>query len=302
MLTLSQWREQGIDLDVDGRRIFVVDSGGSERPVIFFLHGFPTAGWDIVKLWPLLVDDYRLVVPDLLGFGFSAKPRRHNYTIHEQADLMEGVANALSLPRHHLLAHDYGVSVAQEMLARDNARGAQRRWRSLCLLNGGLFPETHRARPIQKLLHGPLGAILVRLMNRRTLERNLRAVFGRATPPSDAELDAFWSLICANDGRFLFHRLIRYMRDRRHHRQRWLDALTGAKIPLQLINGSADPVSGAHMVARYRQLVGDANIVELPAIGHYPHMEAAADVAREYRQFLAAIDQGEMCDTDVRPN
>ena len=52
----------------------------------------------------------------------------------------------------------------------------------------------------------------------------------------------------------MFHNLITYMRDRLEHRERWVTALQTSTVPLALINGSVDPVSGAHMVARYQEL------------------------------------------------
>ncbi len=287
----GSWYARGRHLTVGGHRLFLLDTdpGGTRARTILLIHGFPTAGWDFSRILPGLEPDFRLIVPDMLGFGFSDKPRRHVYSIHEQADLLEAIVEQLSLDRFHVLAHDYGDSVAQEMLARENERApAARRWLSLCLLNGGLFPETHRARLSQKILHGPLGGLVVRLMNRGTLERNLRAVFGPDTPPSPAELDAFWTLITHDGGDRLAHRLIRYIRDRRVHRDRWVRALRDASVPIQLINGSLDPVSGAHMVERYRQLVGTEDIVELPRIGHYPQVEAPEEVVRHYRAFLEA--------------
>ncbi|MGB1582040.1 MAG: alpha/beta hydrolase, partial [Nevskiales bacterium] len=104
----------------------------------------------------------------------------------------------------HVLAHDYGDTVAQELLARHNDRqangGAGVELLSMCLLNGGLFPETHRARLVQKLLNSPLGVILVRLMNKRSFEQSFSAVFGPQTQPSQDELDAFWQLVSREGG------------------------------------------------------------------------------------------------------
>ena len=59
------------------------------------------------------------------------------------------------------------------------------------------------------------------------------------------------------------------------NRARWVGALENSCVPMVVINGSVDPVSGAHLVARFRQVVGAdaAHIVELPNIGHYPQLE-----------------------------
>lgn len=290
----QDWRAAGQTASLNGRTIFFRDFGGdgAGRPPVFILHGFPTAGWDFHKVWGRLTARYRTVAPDLLGFGFSDKPDPHRYSIAEQADLMEALWDRLALDRCHLLAHDYGDTVGQELLARDNARPrGERRYVDVCLLNGGLFPETHRARPMQTLLASPIGPLINKLSSKSAFDRSFSRVFGAQTKPDADELDAFWRLINAKDGRHVFTSLIGYMAERRTHRARWVGALIEAHCPIQLINGSDDPVSGAHMVARYRELVraGD-DIVELAGIGHYPQMEAPETVANAYLRFAAEQD------------
>src|SRR5262249_50278429 len=154
-------------------------------PLLLCIHGFPSASWDWHKLWPELTRRFRVIAPDMLGFGFSAKPRDYEYSLRDQASLHTALLGSLGLDRCHMLARDYGVSVAQELLARmaeaprptgDSAHGF--RARSVCFLNGGLFPEMHRARLVQKLLHSPLGPLLSRLSNERNFARSFAAVFG----------------------------------------------------------------------------------------------------------------------------
>lgn len=291
-MTPHEWRQAGQTHQLLGHGIFVQD-GGTGDEAILLVHGFPTSGWDWVKIWPDLTARYRCIAPDLLGFGFSDKPRGHNYTIMEQADLMEAVAERLGLQHVHLLAHDYGDTVAQEMLARDNARPeAARKLQSICFLNGGLFAETHRARLIQKLLNTQLGWFLVRLLSKRSFDSSFSGIFGPDTQPTTQELQDFWDIINEQDGRLNFHRLIRYINDRKAHRTRWVEGLNQATCPIQLINGSLDPVSGAHMVARFRQIISTpADIVELPTIGHYPQTEAPAEVLRAYSAFLDGLNK-----------
>jgi N-acyl-D-aspartate/D-glutamate deacylase/pimeloyl-ACP methyl ester carboxylesterase len=290
-MDVDAWFRAGRRHSVGGHRLFVADSdpeGAAAKPALLLLHGFPTASFDWAKVWPRLSARHRCVAPDLLGFGFSDKPHPHDYSIGEQADLVEGLVDALGLGPHHLLAHDYGDTVAQELLARDAARpAAERRLRSVAFLNGGLFPETHRARPIQKLLATPFGPALTRVFARRSFDRSFARVFGPDTKPSPAELEAFWRLVEHGGGRHVFTSLIGYMEERRRHRARWVGALTGARCPLQLIAGARDPVSGAHMVARYREVVGPGDpergdVVELPDVGHYPQVEAPERVLEAY--------------------
>ena len=78
---------------------------------------------------------------------------------------------------------------------------------------------------------------------------------------------------------------MRYILDRREHRERWLAAMQRTAVPLRVINGPEDPVSGAHMVARYRELIPNPDTVSLPGIGHYPQVEAPQAVLDAFFDF-----------------
>lgn len=287
MFSTSAWLEKGEYLTLNGHQIFYIDTKEAHKPTILLIHGFPTSSWDWVKIWDALSAGYRLVAMDMLGFGYSAKPNPHNYSIHEQADIVERLVETLELEKFHVLAHDYGDTVAQELLARQNEGSGKGDWTSICFLNGGLFPETHQALLIQKLLLSPLGPIINKLTTQRNFDKSFSHVFGEGTKPSREELDNFWALINHNEGRHIFHNLISYMSDRIEHRERWVKALKDAKVPLALINGSVDPVSGAHMIGHYRNIVGEPDYLrELAQIGHYPQVEDPENVAKYYLEFL----------------
>jgi pimeloyl-ACP methyl ester carboxylesterase len=287
-MTPSAWEKSGFFLDWRGMRVFCRDQmpqdatlAADSAPTIVLIHGFPTSSWDWQDIWPALNRRYRVVAMDLLGFGFSDKPAGFNYRIEQQTDLVDDVLKQLNIRRAITVVHDYGVSLGQEILHRQITDTAARPWHAqgMLFLNGGLFPETHRARFIQKLLISRAGWLIARLGNERTFHRSFSAVFGANTQPSDVMLGHFWAIVARQNGQHNFHRLIRYMEDRRRRREDWLAALRNSPVPVRLINGLDDPVSGAHMVARYRELLGSVDCVELPGIGHYPQCEAPAAVA-----------------------
>ncbi len=286
-IALQKWREQSQELLFNGHAIRYWTAG--QGAPLLLIHGFPTAAWDWHYLWAPLAERYQVIACDMLGFGDSAKPRGHTYSLLEQADLQQALLAHLAITTPvHVLAHDYGDSVAQELLARHYQQRLQ--LASCVFLNGGLFPETHHPVLVQKLLLSPLGGLFGRLFNRRTLAANFAKVFGPQTQPSGAELDDFWQLIAANNGPAIMHRLIRYMPERRVQRERWLAAMQRGEVPLRVIDGGFDPISGAHMVARYRQLVPNPDCVLLEHIGHYPQTEAPDAVLRHYLEFRTGIE------------
>lgn len=281
-IALADWRAQGRGFSFNGQAIRYWTAGQGEP--LLLIHGFPTASWDWHRLWQPLAQKYRVIACDMLGFGYSAKPRGHRYSLLEQADLQQALLAHLGIDGPvHVLAHDYGDSVAQELLARHQE--GRIRLASCVFLNGGLFPETHRPVLMQKLLLSPLGPLLGGLFSRAKLKANLDKVFGPQTPPSESELDAFWELIAHNDGPKVMHLLIRYILDRRANRERWVAAMQETAVPMRVIDGAVDPISGAHMVERYRELIESPDTVLLPAIGHYPQTEAPAEVLAHYLEF-----------------
>ncbi len=287
-IALQAWFDQAQTFHFKNLAVRYWVAGDAGAPPLLLIHGFPTASWDWHYLWQPLSQHYRLIACDMLGFGYSAKPPGHAYRLLEQADLQQALLAHLGEVRPvHVLAHDYGDSVAQELVAR-HAQG-RLGLASCVFLNGGLFPETHRPVLAQKLLLSPLGALLGRLFNRRALVKNFSRIFGPQTQASASELDAFWQLIAYNQGTRVMHRLIHYIPERRQQRARWVAAMQATQLPLRVIDGAADPISGAHMVARYRELIPRADCVLLEGIGHYPQTEAPQDVLTHYLQFRQGL-------------
>lgn len=287
------WRQAGRRFHYRGHEIFYRTGGDwsdEDKPVLVLIHGFPTASYDWAHQWPALADRYRVAALDMIGFGFSAKPADYAYSILDQADLHETFLDRLGVGRYHILAHDYGDTVAQELLARQIERAANgapgAEIGSVCLLNGGLFPEQHRATFTQRLLNSALGPLVSRMMTRKRFEKSFSQVFGPDTKPGREELDAFWSLVDEGNGmRAIGHKLIGYIGERRDNRARWVGALQRAPVPLRVIDGALDPVSGAHMVDHYRRLVPDPDTVLIGHAGHYPQWEAPDAVLDAFLDF-----------------
>ena len=279
-MTLDQWRAKGAVYRHRGEDIFFVDEG--EGPALICIHGFPTSSWDWHAVWPALTARYRVIAADMIGFGFSAKPRHYRYSLFDQADLWEGLLNQLGVDRVYVLAHDYGDTVAQELLHRFNVRTKENAsgpmLNAVCLLNGGIFMDIANPRPIQKLLKSPLGFVVARLLNERRFHRSFARIFGPDTQPTAEELSGYWSCIDRNHGRRVIHKVIRYMNERMTYRDRWTEALQNAQCPVRLVVGAHDPISGLNIAEHFEDVVPDADVIRLDSCGHYPQVEAPDDV------------------------
>lgn len=268
MDSLQAWHNKGQTFSFKEQEIFYRTDGDAELPTLVLIHGFPTCSWDWTKIWDGLLPHFHLVTLDMLGFGFSDKPKQ-DYSIFTQADIFDALLTHLNISQYHILAHDYGDTVAQELLARHHESG---RILSVVLSNGGLFPETHHPVLVQKLLLSPMGFLLTKLFSYQKFKRNFDHICAKSL--TDDELTGYWNMLQYKGGVQIMHKLIVYMTERKQNRERWVGVLQNTQVPLRLIDGTLDPISGAHMVARYEELIPQPDVVRLEDTGHYPQVES----------------------------
>ena len=98
-------------VDADGVRVFYREAGPVDAPVLLLLHGFPASSFQYRELMPLLADRYRVIAPDLPGFGFTEVPaeRKYVYTFDALAKTIEAFVDALQLKHYALYVFDYGA-------------------------------------------------------------------------------------------------------------------------------------------------------------------------------------------------
>ena len=285
MTRIDEWWSAGEHVtlrlrDAD-RAIFVRRIGTG--PPLTLLHGFPSSSHDWAKVAPALAADHALLLCDFLGFGASERPPAHEYSIHEQADLVEALWEHEKVTATAVVAHDYAVSVVQELLARRAERSLAVDLVSVMLLNGGVYPDIHRPEPVQLALLDPeqgpqISANISEELMRAGLAPTFAAGYDFAADSAD-----IWRAT-ARDG-VILHRLIRYLTDRQTHADRWVGALETTDVPLAFVWGMLDPVSGAHMAARIRERLPAAPFTELADVGHWPPLEAPDRVAAAVAAF-----------------
>jgi pimeloyl-ACP methyl ester carboxylesterase len=164
--TIEAHRARLKSLAVDGGAIAYLEEGPGDGEVVLLLHGMPTSSWLWRKVVPGLASaGLRVVAPDLLGYGASDKPADPAfYEIPRQADRVVALLDALGIRRATIVVHDLGGSWGFELADR-----APERISRLVVLNTAAYRDGFNPPTVVRILGGPIGPLMLRMMRSRSL-------------------------------------------------------------------------------------------------------------------------------------
>jgi pimeloyl-ACP methyl ester carboxylesterase len=258
----------------EGHRLFVVQEG--DGPDLVLVHGFPSTSHDFVAALPALRERFRVTLFDQLGFGFSDKPREASYSLLDQGRRAGELAATLGIRRAAVVGHDMGLTVAVEMLCRDEARELGFAIDALVLTNGSHLVELANITQLQKDLMTDEGAAtFASSFDPERFAMGLRFVWADAsrTPEADLRAIAYW--MEHGDGLGVIGKIARYNIERRVHADRWRPILERTRVPIAVVWGDRDPIALLEIGRRLADMAR-APLTVLQGVGHYPQMEDPA--------------------------
>jgi pimeloyl-ACP methyl ester carboxylesterase len=281
-------------IEVDGVNVFYRAAGDPGAPVVLLLHGFPTSSFMFRELIPRLADRFRVIAPDLPGFGFTEVPeeRKYTYSFDALARTIEAFTNALGLNRYAIYVFDYGAPTGLRL-----AMARPERVSAIISQNGNAYEEGlgDAWGPIRKYWAEPTAE------NREVIGKNILTLEGTrwqythgvANPESvapesytldvallerkgnkDIQLDLF--LDYASNVK-LYPKFQEYFRK--------------SKPPLLAIWGKNDPFFIPAGAEAYRKDLPNAKVQFLDT-GHFATETHVVEIAAAMREFLEAASAG----------
>ena len=284
---LYPFQDRWIELPAEGL-IHYVDEGPPEGTLsagtIVFVHGTPTWSFEWRELIRELRSSYRCVALDHLGFGLSERPMTAEYTPEAHARRFQAWLEILALRDFTLVVHDFGGPIGLPVALDDPARV-----RALVVLNTFMWDtrtDPHLSRG-GRLMGGRLGLFLYRHFNaslklitpsayadRKKLTPRLHGHYLAPFVGIDSRERVLWALAHALLGSADFYASL------------WEKRAALAGLPALIVWGTEDPAFHLPHLARWREALPQAAVVELP-VGHWPQEEAPQEVVRAVREFLA---------------
>ncbi len=272
-MTLNEWKEKGKFIKVNDHELFYIDTGG-DKPILLVLHGYPSASYDYHAVLPALSQKFRVIVHDHPGFGFSGKPLDYSYSLIDQTSIILNFWEQLDIKSGHLLAHDYGTSIATEILARTKEGYNAIDFLSVTLSNGSVHIELAQLRTIQKLLKNQVvGPWVAKLSSKNMFVRNMRNLWFDKQKINETELDILWELLILNDGKKVLPQITRYIDERYKNWDRWIGAWSSTRIPAHILWAINDPVAVPTIAKALFNDNPNAQLTWLNNLGHYPMLE-----------------------------
>ncbi|MEO0438720.1 MAG: alpha/beta hydrolase [Pseudomonadota bacterium] len=284
-VTAQDWVDQGAYLRSRSRHNHFYRQGGHGDTIIL-LHGMPTWSYDYAAICQSIEEHYETISMDFLGFGQSDKPKAYNFNVKQSADAVEDLLSRLGRQKVHLVAHDFGTLVSQELLQRHRKNTNTFEIQSVTAMNCSIVFELFRPTRLMKLTMTPIIGALVALMTKKERVRPALDAARGIRKFTDTEFEELWKGISKNGGHKISHRLFRYNKERAKHADQWEQALYDFEGPVQLIWGIMDPVSGGHILEALRSKMPRAKITSLQDVGHFPPLEAPKKVASAILAFL----------------
>ena len=277
-------------VEADGVRVFYRAAGNSEAPVVLLLHGFPTSSFMFRELIPRLADHYRVIAPDLPGFGFTEVPveRKYAYSFDGLASTVDAFTEALKIDRYALYVFDYGAPIGLRL-----AMAHPERITAIISQNGNAYEEGlgDAWAPIRKYWSSPT------VENREVIRQNILTLEGtrrqythgarnpESVSPESYTLDA--ALLERPGNKDIQLDLFLDYASNIALYPKFQEYFRKSNPPLLAIWGKNDPFFVPAGAAAFRKDLSNA-MVQLLDTGHFAIETHVVEIAAAMKEFLAA--------------
>ena len=277
---------------VSGFKQHYVDEGAQDTEVILCLHGEPTWGYLYRKMIGPLAENFRVVVPDHMGFGKSETPQDRVYTLQSHVENLERFVADLNLSAITIVCQDWGGPIAGAFTAR-NPDLVKRLFLANTVLGYGggqsaggktawfQWIEKHEEAGTLNGILGELGSTVLSVMkiigfqNTAAVDDTWIAAYSAPFPDRESCIGAIDFPLDVHYGRFLPF-VFETMETG--------DIAALKSKPAMLVSGDKDfGIAPDHAISDFRGLFPDASVVEVSGVGHF----CQEDIPDELVQFIS---------------
>ncbi|MBQ26625.1 MAG: hypothetical protein CMH81_00560 [Nitrospiraceae bacterium] len=269
---------EGDFVTVDGKKTFYIDRGNG--PVVVLLHGLPLSSWEWRKFIPVLAANYRVIVPDLYGFGYSDRPRDADYSWSAYGEWLNHFLKAINVDHAVFAVTDIAGPISFELLAAHPEKVS-----GLVIANTWYTNEAFHMPFLLKFLKwSPTGWMGVYATNRPMVSMLGRALFADGEKSKGEFDDRVWMNVKTIQSRKILQKVLRgFQFDHQNMFRRSLQAFDG---PVLLAWGEQDPIIPPENVNLFKLILPQSEIERYSDAGHFLSQEKPQDFSARILAFL----------------
>ncbi|UAM99789.1 alpha/beta hydrolase [Polaribacter litorisediminis] len=239
-MQISDWKENHITIKLLNEEFSYIDTL-SQKPVILVIHGYGSSSYDFHKVLGDLKESYRVLMPDLIGFGFSSKPKNYYFSIVEQAQILIKLIDTLKIQEFSVICQGFGASVLCEILSLIQIKSVEIEIHKIWFLNLSLSIELSMDIEKQRAIENFITTTFLKISSTFGIyKKYTKDSFFNPDAITEEELKTGWELLNYNNGLKTLDFVKYWIIEINHCTTRWLKVLSETTSTIDIIWGLND--------------------------------------------------------------
>lgn len=282
-----EWRKNHKTIELHKQTISYVDTEQGEEALLI-LHEFGSSSYDYHRIIDSLKKNYRVIIPDLIGFGYSSKPKHYFYTAKDQASLLTVFLKELGVTNLSIMGQGFGVSVLNEMKRILDLGFINLEINEIFIINSRIQLALTRDKADLEFQKQMLTSYLLKLsLSYGMFKKQVKAIFFKEDSVSETLLQECWEILNHNNGIKTMNFIENYILESTKYSKKQLTELR--KLPAEkfIIWGKSDDIQCEQSYQKINKILNikSQNSKVIEECGYFPMLEKP----EEFTQKMAEL-------------
>jgi pimeloyl-ACP methyl ester carboxylesterase len=272
-MNISDWNAKHQTIKLLDQRVSHIDTVVGDK-VILVIHGFGMSSYDYHKVIDELKLSYRMVIPDLIGFGFSSKPNNFYFSMIEQAQMLLKLLEEKNIKTVSVIAQGFGASVLCELLSVINVGFSDLKIEKIWLLNLSLAVELSPTIEAQQGIIKYINTNFMKIASSYEMfKKYIRMNFCDKNAITDDELNVAWNLLITENGLKTLNFVDYWFIEIQQCCNRWLEAIKNSAATIEIIWGNDESSGDCETPKRINDYLKVEKTHVIENCGYFPMLE-----------------------------
>lgn len=279
----KQWKSKHSIFNYKNDCVSYIDSK-TDGDNLLILHAFGTSSYDFNKTYDFFTDNCRVILPDLIGFGFSDKPNNYYFSIMDQAQMIVNLLQNLDIKELNIMSHGYSSSILSEILLLAKNTEINIKVKSVIFLNGSYSVELTKSKLPREIVENSITRDFIKIKNSYEMfKKYFRISLNDDNAISDEDFLTYWDILTYKNGQKFISFIDYTIIERKQFSKRWLNALETTNIPAFIIWGKNDNISNSYFPKKLNEIIKNSKLFMIDDCGHFPMIEKENDFRQIFK-------------------